>query len=379
MSRVGKVTGAASTKADVRVMMDSGAFSAWSRGITIDLDEYIDYLKKNAKHFYSAVCLDTIPGKNGSMERVNARQLEESANKSFANYIKMRDNGLDVIPVFHQGEDFSHLEKLVKERVPYIGISPYMRASANAMRMWFDECFTRISDKDGVPVVKTHGFGITSHWAVVRYPWFTIDSTSWIMAAAYGRIMMPIIDGDHRRFDLPPVMFAVSDRENVIDGAKALLNVGPYTKRIIKAYLSEIELDIPALCLSQNARAEVNLAYFKGVQQELTVKPFQYRVRNSAARKSSEIVVPFDYSPEFFFAMTLRSNQAVSLNRIGMANRLVSYFDCKKMTGAEIVDAHSATKYVEYRKWGAEYKRKRHLDFHRRFPNNEYKFNGVEE
>ena len=33
---------------DIKVFVDSGAFSAWSKGKTIDVDDYIDYINQNS-------------------------------------------------------------------------------------------------------------------------------------------------------------------------------------------------------------------------------------------------------------------------------------------------------------------------------------------
>lgn len=366
----------------VNIMMDSGAFSAWSSGITINIDDYIAYLKENMPSFYSAVCLDTIPGESGSMARVTQRMLEESANKSFENYLKMRKAGLDVIPVFHQGEDFAHLERLVDERVPYIGISPYMRAKPDSMMAWFDECFTRITDKDGVPLVKTHGFGVTSNRATRRYPWFTLDSTSWIMQAAYGSVYLPVIDGNKERFDLPPIAFSATDRDKVSDASKALHMLGPYSKKMVEQYLAKLHLDIHSVRISQFARSDVNLAYFMGVQATLGVKPFEYRRRGHKARHISTAVVPFEFSPEYFFATTMRSTwQVAALNRRGIRNRLINFFDVGGRTGAELLDRCAKAFFAckDQREWTADYRVYKTVNLKARYPNNEYVFNGVVE
>ena len=46
----------------VELILDSGAFSAWRLGDTIDLRAYIEYVKRYGHLFKAYVCLDTIPG-----------------------------------------------------------------------------------------------------------------------------------------------------------------------------------------------------------------------------------------------------------------------------------------------------------------------------
>src|ERR1700678_1129246 len=105
----------------VRLLLDSGAYGAWRRGKTIDLDTYCDFIEENKNFVTSYVCLDTIPGSFGKMDK-GQREIEVSAQLSFENQLKMRKRGLSPIPVFHQGEQFHWLKKMLDNGEPYIGI-----------------------------------------------------------------------------------------------------------------------------------------------------------------------------------------------------------------------------------------------------------------
>jgi len=48
------------------------------------------------------------------------------------------------------------------------------------MRDWLDFCFSIIRDK-----CKVHGFGVNSYWAWERYPFFSVDATSWLCGGRY--------------------------------------------------------------------------------------------------------------------------------------------------------------------------------------------------
>lgn len=371
-------------KPKVRIMMDSGAFSAWASGVTIDFDSYVEYLQNNKQHFQLMVGLDVIPGEKKSMRGVTPAMLKETAEGSYANFKKMRKAGVEAIPVFHQGEEFKYLERYLDEQVPYLGIATYKGATTRSMMQWLDKCFSVISTKDGTPTTRTHGFGITSSLFVQRYPWTTIDSTAWIKRAAYGGIYLPVIDNGVERFDLPPISFAASDREKVPKGLReaALLNMSPPKRKRIEAYLSKLNLDVGSVCLAQSARSEVNIAYFLGVQNSLGVRPFAYRDRLIKPRPASSMIMPFDYSPEFYFATTLRSTwQVVSLNRLGVRNRLVNYFDCKSMGGEELqrICARTFVKMKNQREWTGDYKSYRRGMLLQRYPELQIEFNGVED
>ena len=44
----------------INLFLDSGAYSAWSKGVTIDIDEYISFIKKNIKYITVYANLDVI-------------------------------------------------------------------------------------------------------------------------------------------------------------------------------------------------------------------------------------------------------------------------------------------------------------------------------
>ena len=46
-------------------------------------------------------------------------------------------------------------------------------------------------DHTGKPRLKVHAFGITAIPIMERYPWYSVDSSSWIQSAAFGSIITP--------------------------------------------------------------------------------------------------------------------------------------------------------------------------------------------
>jgi len=99
-------------------MLDSGAYSAWNRDETIDIDEYIAFIKKHRKLVDTYVNLDVIPGKYGRPR--TQQEVEASAKLSYENLQYMKSKGLSPIPVFHQGERFHWLERGVLCRLKVI-------------------------------------------------------------------------------------------------------------------------------------------------------------------------------------------------------------------------------------------------------------------
>lgn len=167
------------------LIIDSGAFSVWTLGEYIDIDKYIRYCKdiftlltKNKSlHF---VNLDVLPGKFGI--RPTKEEAWESAKQGWANMEYMENEGLKVIPVFHQHEDFEWLEKMMKH-TNYVGISPANDVSQQSKNNWLRKVFNITQDK-----VKTHGFAVTALKTILEFPFYSVDSSSWVTGARYGRV-----------------------------------------------------------------------------------------------------------------------------------------------------------------------------------------------
>lgn len=163
------------------IIIDSGAFSAWTKKIIIDIDQYIALCKElflSRKENMYFVNLDVIPGDFG--RKPTKDEIEKSAQKGWNNMEHMENNGIKCIHVFHQHEDFKWLDKLVKHQ-EYIGISPANDVTKQQRMVWLDQVFGRIKN-----TVKTHGFGATAQEIIHRYPWFSVDSTSWKAPAVWG-------------------------------------------------------------------------------------------------------------------------------------------------------------------------------------------------
>jgi len=159
-------------------ILDSGAFTAFSKKTEIDVDEYIEFIKKHGHYFQGGwISLDSIG----------------DGEKSYRNWEYMRQQGIDVIPVFHINTDEKWLEKYMQE-TNYIAIGVLarnlkMRAQLPAIleRLWK----THLLDNEGNPKVKVHGLGMTTLPLVIRFPWYSVDSFSAAMGASRGIVLVP--------------------------------------------------------------------------------------------------------------------------------------------------------------------------------------------
>jgi hypothetical protein len=178
------------------LMIDSGAFSVSPLSSPVDVEEYGQWLvslgaaDKTNKRFQNDktiyVNLDVIPRSLGRA----GPDFEKSAEEGWENLRYLESLGLSPIHVFHGGEDWKWLTKLM-DNYEYIGVA---RRSVAYRFSWLDEFWKRLVDNKGRPIRKVHGFALTTPEVMVRYPWYSLDSSSWSKPAAYGGIVIPRLD-----------------------------------------------------------------------------------------------------------------------------------------------------------------------------------------
>lgn len=161
-----------------KVFLDSGAFSAHSLGVSINIDAYCDYIIRNK---------DILRVEDSS---VMASVLDGIGDplKTWNNQLYMESKGAKPLPCFHFGEDTRYLDWYV-ERYDYITIGGLVGRAQKDQQVWLDRMWNdHMMDGSGNARLKVHAFGMTAPELMKRYPWFSVDSSSWIQAAAFGSV-----------------------------------------------------------------------------------------------------------------------------------------------------------------------------------------------
>lgn len=175
------------------VFLDSGAFSAFTKGAQIKVEEYAKYILKNKDIIHLAANLDDLH-KRESLTWANQKALESLIAP------------MPVLPVFHTREDPAWLKKYMDAGYDYIALGGMVPESKQWLRSWLDDVWGNyLVDARGRPRIKVHGFGLTTFDLMLRYPWFSVDSTSWVLAGRYGLIWYVDDEGD-------PVRLYISDQ-----------------------------------------------------------------------------------------------------------------------------------------------------------------------
>jgi hypothetical protein len=178
---------------ELDMMLDSGAFTVWTKEDVIDLDAYIAWAQAYRAEVPNSriVNLDVIPGRPG--REPSMEQREEAARLSMANADTMRSAGLDICEVFHWFEDWAVLDELVARRRPgeVIGIGGLAgQGGGEAKRAFVSQVFARARDRYGgwSSLIPFHGFGIAPDSPLARLaPWYSIDASSWLSPARFGQ------------------------------------------------------------------------------------------------------------------------------------------------------------------------------------------------
>jgi hypothetical protein len=162
-----------------KIFLDSGAFSAFTKGAVIDINKYIDFIHRWKDSLAYVAALDVIG----------------DAEEGKINYTIMTNAGVGSIPCFHYGEDFSYLTHY-SDTCDYIAIGGIAMEKGKARTDWLDSVWKALSGYTG----KVHCFGVTSPNIMLGYPWHSVDSTAWAKAAGKGFIILPET-GEHFRME----------------------------------------------------------------------------------------------------------------------------------------------------------------------------------
>jgi hypothetical protein len=165
----------------VKVFLDSGAFSAFTKGVEVDLPGYCEYVRKNQ---------DVVETDDGVLLASVLDGIGDPL-KTWQNQDAMERLGVRPLPCFHYGEDERYLEWYISH-YPYVTLGGMVPISTPQLILWLDRIWERyLVDGSGRPRLKIHGFGLTTIDLMRRYPWYSIDSSTWVQLAAFGGIIVP--------------------------------------------------------------------------------------------------------------------------------------------------------------------------------------------
>lgn len=235
-------------KGGTQVFLDSGAFSAFTQGAQIDLNAYVKFCRDNEDFIEMASVLDGIG----------------DPQKTYENQVEMERQGVYPLPCFHYGEDERYLEYYI-ENYTYITIGGLVPISKPEQKAWLDKIWSRyLCDENGYAKLKVHGFGLTTVDMMSRYPWHSVDSSTWIQKAMFGMIR-------HFGTDRDITVSKESPRKKVA-GAH-FENFPQIERERIRADVEALGFDIERLRDVYASRWAYNLNYFIETGKRLAARP----------------------------------------------------------------------------------------------------------
>jgi len=238
-------------KDGVKVFLDSGAFSAFTQGVEIDLEAFCRY------------CVDN----RDIVEVVSVLDGIGDPQKTYENQCAMEEAGVVPLPCFHYGEDERYLEYYL-ERYPYITLGGMVPIAKPQLRLWLDRIWDRyLTDKHGRPKIKVHGFGLTSMSLMSRYPWYSVDSSSWQAYGSMGNILIPGV-GPIPLSDTSP-----SRKQR----ARHFTNKPQLRQEVIDSEATDRGYDIDRLQRYYFSRWAFNMRAFYEIQNTLNEKPATFK------------------------------------------------------------------------------------------------------
>lgn len=101
----------------------------------------------------------------------------------YATQKRLEGLGLHPTPIYHGDSGIEWMKRYIDEGHTYIGIARAPQFLHWKMgKRYLDRCHDLAAKHN----IKLHGFGMTSFAQMVMWPWHSVDSTSWNVAARYG-------------------------------------------------------------------------------------------------------------------------------------------------------------------------------------------------
>lgn len=164
------------------------------------VDDYAEFIKANINQIDLYVNVDVIF--NPALSWKVQKYLEDFHH-------------LNPLPVIHSGTDIEWFKKYMTNH-EYIGISGLGKLITKNewMKIMGDPVFSLLCKAPSYePTHKIHGFAITAPSLLARYPFYSVDSTSWIQFGKYGMVIIPRKKNGKYIYNVTPYMPFVTSRE----------------------------------------------------------------------------------------------------------------------------------------------------------------------
>ena len=200
------------------VILDSGAFTAWTKGRRMTVGEvHVNF--QFGINAFKDVCdkiwlinLDVIPG--SWTKTATPEERVQACKDSDWNQTRLEAGfGKIVLPVFHQNEAWSRLDEVMAQAADgnYICASPRNDVHESERRPWAQRVHRLTKN------FRTHGLATTGADMLLSVPWHSVDSASWIHMSAYGYILFSVESGSFKMVPISSKSKRLSEQDRHFD------------------------------------------------------------------------------------------------------------------------------------------------------------------
>ena len=245
-----------------KLFMDSGAFTAWTKGVVLKKDEYVDYINKYRHLIDHFGQMDSIPNEN-SYEAV-----KKAADDTWKNYLELVEAVKypeKITYTFHVGEPIENLIEALKwgsehkDVMKLIALGGMVRKNKVTKESFIIRSLAEV--KKYYPEVKVHLFGTTSDIYFKKYNAYSGDSSNYIKTATTGGVDTPYgTIGFGEKKDKNHYTVLTTDKKKVIDDYFKSINVNP--EDLLKA--AEHRLTANIIFIENKYFKNRSISYIKG-------------------------------------------------------------------------------------------------------------------
>lgn len=237
-----------------KIFLDSGAFSAKHSGAVVDINDYVRFIKQYEDIFLVDDGVPVIAGLD----------VIGDAEQTYYNVRYIESQGVRCLPTYHIHEDERWLEWYAAN-YEYICIGGVAAVSSKQAEIWLDRLWNRyLLDGSGRPKCKVHGFATTAIPIMERYPWWSVDSSTWVQIASYGGIWIPKLNN--------MVLKISSESPTRHDPGKHLTTLTPPERRYVEDLLRSQNFDMERLATVPYSRFAYNLWAYHQINENVNRK-----------------------------------------------------------------------------------------------------------
>lgn len=256
-----------------KVMMDSSGYSfhrfMYAAGGTISsskkrkftdveqfradtIKRYMNYCRKNEKSWDFYVNFDYI----------------KDSPTIYAMQTRFEKSGLHPTPIYHGDSSMDWFKRYIDEGHKLIGIAtvPKLR-KWNMLRRYLD----RVHDLAAKHGVGLHGFAMTAPALILQYPWWSVDSSTWLQMAMYGKIYG--VDPKYHTITSVHVSNRASGEDQRIE------NMPKAVQALIKRQVEENGFDFGKIQESTAERQVYNAKIFLKIPELVGLKDYEGRAK----------------------------------------------------------------------------------------------------